>query len=32
MTRILKKPRVKDDLIEHFAFIARDKIEPAGGF
>ena len=32
MTRILKKPRVKEDLIEHYAFIARDKIAPAERF
>jgi len=32
MTRILKKPRVKDDLLEHFEYIARDKVEPAERF
>ncbi len=30
--RILKKPRVDRDLIDHFAFIARDKVEPAERF
>ena len=30
--RILKKPQVERDLIEHFSFIARDKIEPADRF
>jgi toxin ParE1/3/4 len=27
--RILKKPQVAQDLIEHFAFIAKDKLKPA---
>jgi toxin ParE1/3/4 len=26
---ILKKPRVERDLIEHYEFIARDKVAPA---
>jgi len=30
--RIIKKPRADQDLIEHFAFIARDKIAPAERF
>jgi toxin ParE1/3/4 len=30
--RILKKPQVERDLIEHFSFIARDKIAPAERF
>jgi toxin ParE1/3/4 len=30
--RILKKPQVERDLIDHFSFIARDKIEPAERF
>jgi toxin ParE1/3/4 len=32
MSRILKKPRVKEDLIEHYASIARDKIDSAERF
>jgi toxin ParE1/3/4 len=27
--RIFKKPRAEQDLIEHFAFIARDNAKPA---
>lgn len=27
--RILKKPQVERDLIDHYAFIARDKTGPA---
>ena len=30
--RIVKRPRAKDDLGEHFAYIASDKIEPAERF
>ena len=30
--RILKKPQVERDLIDHFSFIARDKVEPAERF
>lgn len=30
--RILKKPRVERDLVDHFSFIARDKLEPADRF
>jgi toxin ParE1/3/4 len=30
--RIVKKPQVEQDLIEHFAFIARDKLGPAERF
>jgi toxin ParE1/3/4 len=30
--RVLKKPQVERDLIEQFAYIARDKIEPAERF
>lgn len=30
--RILKKPQVERDLVEHFSFIAQDKIEPADRF
>lgn len=30
--RILKRPQVERDLIDHFAAIARDKIEPAERF
>jgi len=30
--RILKKPHVERDLVEHFSFIARDTIEPAERF
>jgi toxin ParE1/3/4 len=30
--RILRKPQVDHDLIEHFAYIARDKIQPAEQF
>ena len=30
--RILKKPQVERDLIEHFSIIARDKLEPAERF
>ena len=30
--RILKKPQVERDLIDHFSYIARDKIEPAKRF
>lgn len=30
--RILKKPRVERDLVDHFTFIARDKLEPADRF
>ncbi|HUO10789.1 MAG TPA: type II toxin-antitoxin system RelE/ParE family toxin [Phycisphaerae bacterium] len=29
---VLRKPRVDEDLIEHFAFIAEDKIAPADRF
>jgi toxin ParE1/3/4 len=29
---VIKRPRVEEDLIEHFAFIAQDKIEPAERF
>jgi toxin ParE1/3/4 len=29
---IYKKPRAERDLIEHFAFIAKDKIAPADRF
>jgi toxin ParE1/3/4 len=33
MTRqIIKKPRAERDLIEHFAYIARDKTAPAERF
>ncbi len=32
MPVILRKPRVNDDLIEHYAFIAQDKIAPADRF
>jgi plasmid stabilization system protein ParE len=30
--RILKKPQVERDLIDQFAYIARDKVEPAERF
>ena len=30
--RIIKKPRAERDLIEHFAYIAHDKITPAERF
>ena len=30
--RILKKPQAERDLIDHFAVIARDKLEPAERF
>ena len=30
--RILKKPQVERDLIDHFSYIARDKIKPAERF
>ena len=30
--RFLKKPQVERDLIDHYAFIARDKVEPAERF
>jgi toxin ParE1/3/4 len=30
--RILKKPQVNRDLVEHFSCIARDKLEPAERF
>jgi toxin ParE1/3/4 len=30
--RILKRPQIERDLIDHFAAIARDKIEPAERF
>jgi hypothetical protein len=30
--RIIKKPRAEHDLIEHFAFIAMDKLAPAERF
>jgi toxin ParE1/3/4 len=30
--RILKKPQVERDLVDHFSFIARDKVEPAERF
>ena len=30
--RILRRPRVKADLAGHYAFIARDKVEPAERF
>ena len=30
--RIVKKPQVEHDLIEHFAFIASDKLAPAERF
>jgi toxin ParE1/3/4 len=30
--RVLKRPQAERDLIEHFAFIARDKVEPAERF
>jgi plasmid stabilization system protein ParE len=30
--RILKKPQVEADLIEQFAYIARDKVKPAERF
>jgi toxin ParE1/3/4 len=30
--RILKKPQVEFDLIDHYSFIARDKQEPADRF
>jgi toxin ParE1/3/4 len=29
---VIRRPRAKADLIEHFAFIARDKLEPAERF
>ncbi len=30
--RVLKKPQVERDLVEHFSYIARDKVEPAERF
>jgi toxin ParE1/3/4 len=30
--RILKKPQVECDLVEHYSYIARDKIAPADRF
>ena len=30
--RVLRRPRVKADLAGHYAFIARDKIQPAERF
>jgi plasmid stabilization system protein ParE len=30
--RILKRPRAQADLVEHFAFIAADKLAPAERF
>ncbi|MEX2091447.1 MAG: type II toxin-antitoxin system RelE/ParE family toxin [Pirellulales bacterium] len=30
--RIVKKPQVERDLVDHFSFIAQDKIEPAERF
>lgn len=30
--RVLKKPQVERDLVDHFSFIARDKVEPAERF
>ena len=27
--RVYKRPRVERDLMEHFSYIARDKIQPA---
>jgi toxin ParE1/3/4 len=29
---ILRKPRVLDDLVHHYAYIAQDKIDPAERF
>ena len=30
--RIVKKPRVEHDLVQHFAYIAGDKLQPAERF
>lgn len=30
--RIVKKPQVERDLVDHFSFIAKDKLEPAERF
>jgi toxin ParE1/3/4 len=30
--RILRRPRAKSDLVEHYSYIARDKVAPAERF
>jgi plasmid stabilization system protein ParE len=30
--RVLKKPKAERDLIDHFAYAARDKVRPANKF